>query len=110
MPIDYSKYPKNWKLKSRFIRDVRAGGRCEECGAENHKPHPVTGSHVVLTVAHLFYAQDKTQFCDLDQLKAMCQRCHLFYDLPHHIAKRKANRQAAKKQYEFEFITNIKQS
>lgn len=26
--------------------------RCE-CGAENYKPHPITGSIVILTVAHL---------------------------------------------------------
>jgi len=99
MPIDYSKYPENWKLKSRFIREVRAGGKCEECGAENYMPHPITGSYVILTVAHLYYSEDKTKFCQLDQLKAMCQKCHLFYDLPQHIEKRKRNLLKKKKQY-----------
>ncbi len=31
----------------------RDGWCCKRCGAENKKPHPVTGSIVVLTVAHL---------------------------------------------------------
>jgi hypothetical protein len=39
--------------------------------------HPVTGSMVVLAVAHL--DQDKSHG-NPDRLKAMCQRCHLVYD------------------------------
>lgn len=35
MPIDYRRYPENWKETSRQIRD-RAGNRCELCGAPNH--------------------------------------------------------------------------
>lgn len=31
----------------------RAGGRCEWCQAVNYEPHPVTGSKVILTTAHL---------------------------------------------------------
>ena len=51
MPIDYATYPKDWKLRSRFVRFYRARGRCEWCGAANGQPHPVTGSLVVLTRA-----------------------------------------------------------
>ena len=37
MPIDYSKYPPNWKkeIVPRIIE--RAGNCCEECGVENKK-------------------------------------------------------------------------
>jgi 5-methylcytosine-specific restriction endonuclease McrA len=35
MPIDYKKYPKNWKEISRAVVG-RALSRCELCGAPNH--------------------------------------------------------------------------
>lgn len=36
MPIDYKKYPANWKEFSLEIRNVRAGGKCEKCNVENY--------------------------------------------------------------------------
>lgn len=36
MPIDYSKYSKNWNLISRFIRFYRAKNKCEICGVQNY--------------------------------------------------------------------------
>ena len=54
MPCNYASYPLDWKLRSRFVRFYRARNRCEWCGANNGQPHPVTGSKVVLTVAHVF--------------------------------------------------------
>lgn len=45
------RYPKDWKLRSRFVRFVRARGRCEWCGAAHGEPHPITGGKVVLTTA-----------------------------------------------------------
>ena len=89
MPCDYSKYPANWKVKSRFVRFVRAKNRCEWCGAKNYQPHPLTGSIVVLTVAHIW--QD-LKYSSLLDLAALCQRCHLNHDRPHHIRKRKQNK------------------
>lgn len=36
MPIDYKRYPKNWKeLRSKVIE--RARNRCEFCGVHNHE-------------------------------------------------------------------------
>ena len=35
MPVDYSKYSPDWKLRSRFIRHYRARNKCERCGAPN---------------------------------------------------------------------------
>jgi len=80
MPFQKHLYPANWKEISLRIRE-RAGGKCEFCGAENYKPHPITGSRVVLTVAHLDH---NPQNCADENLKALCQYCHLRYDIEHH--------------------------
>jgi hypothetical protein len=85
-------YPRDWPEISKSIRFGRAGGRCEcegECGAGHEgrcealhgRPHPVTRSRVVLTVAHLDH---EPRNCDPANLRAMCQRCHLRYDAEQH--------------------------
>lgn len=77
-PEQRALYPKDWKAISLRIRTERAGGRCEFCrSAINGQPHPVTGSKVVLTVAHLNH--DPAD-CRDENLAAMCQKCHLTYD------------------------------
>jgi len=97
-----ARYPADWPAISRHIRFTRAGGRCEcagECGtthpplceARHGQRSPYTGSMVVLTVAHLDHTPEN---CDEANLKAMCQRCHLAYDGPHH-AQTRAARSAA---------------
>lgn len=77
-PENRARYPKDWKLRSRFVREVRARNRCEWCGAENHKPHPVTGSTVVLTTAHVY--DDRPEAASLLNLAALCQKCHNGHD------------------------------
>lgn len=82
-PENRARYPKDWKVISLEVREA-AGWRCEgsplypDCRAENAKPHPVTGSKVVLTVAHLDHTPEN---CDRANLKAWCQRCHNTYDM-----------------------------
>lgn len=90
MPIkDKSRYPDDWDEISYEIRFCRAGERCEcdgrcgddhngRCTARNNHPHPITGSAVVLTVAHLDHTPEN---CDYDNLMAMCQKCHNNYDV-----------------------------
>ncbi|NPV54540.1 MAG: HNH endonuclease [Firmicutes bacterium] len=81
MPIKRDKrhfYPDNWGEISRSVRE-RSGWKCEWCGAEARKPHPVTGSVVVLTVAHLDH--DPTNN-DPENLRALCQLCHNRHDMP----------------------------
>ena len=91
MPIDKSKYPRDWPAISKRIRE-RSGGRCEcsgECGLHHeHRCEEVNGrpalwarGKVVLTVAHLNHLESD---CRPENLKAMCQRCHLRYDSKHH--------------------------
>lgn len=110
MPVDMSRYPVEWKrvIVPRIAK--RAGGRCEctgECGkhegrctARNRRPHPVTGSISVFTVAHLGIPypdgrpgnkHDK-QDCRDENLKHMCNACHLNFDRDEHLANARATR------------------
>ena len=79
-PENKKRYPKNWKQISEDIRFNRANNKCEMCGCENYKLHPVTGSKVILTVAHLDHTPEN---CDYSNLKALCQKCHNNYDVNH---------------------------
>lgn len=93
-PENKARYPKDWKAISLEVRTA-AGWVCEgspaypDCRAQNAKPHPVTGSTVVLTVAHLNHIpEDCGTPEDRSNLRAWCQRCHLTYDAPMHRAGR----------------------
>jgi hypothetical protein len=96
------RYPADWREISARIRFGRAAGQCEctgECGtghagrceAEHGQAHPVTGSRVVLTTAHLDHRPEN---CADANLRAMCQRCHLAYDVGLHKASAAATRAA----------------
>jgi hypothetical protein len=92
MPIrNPESYPKNWKEISQHIRE-RSGGQCEcegECGLHskrrcierNGEPARYAKGKVILTVAHLNHNPGD---CRNENLKAMCQKCHLRYDTSHH--------------------------
>ncbi len=93
-PENRGRYPAEWPVISLRIRKERAGDRCEcqgECGHDhggrcpesNGQTHSITGSKVVLTVAHL---DNTPEHCEDENLRAMCQRCHLAYDRDHHVA------------------------
>ncbi len=86
-------YPRDWPVRSWFVRVVRARNRCEWCGARNHQPHPVTGSHVVLTTAHVYDRAPGA--AALLNLAALCQRCHLNHDRAQHLHSRRTNRDRA---------------
>lgn len=85
-PENRARYPKDWKSCVVPAVRQRSGNRCEgspaypDCRAKNGEPHPVTGSRVVLTVAHLH--EDDLETRDLDRLRHWCQRCHNTYDMP----------------------------
>ena len=79
---------------------ARAGNKCEgspaypNCRAENGKAHPITGSKVVLTTAHLNHDELETE--NLSHLRYWCQRCHLTYDAKHHAVNARATRRKRK--------------
>ena len=97
MPIDYKKYPDNWKLLRHKILE-RAGDRCELCFAPNlieiyrHKDlgewkYPYSISYIenykpvkiVLTIHHI---DGDIKNNHESNLIALCQRCHLRLDRP----------------------------
>ena len=97
MPIDYRKYPKNWKSEIRPTVLKRAKNCCEFCGIENGSITHSFKNHfgktewkylsypeflykgakavkVVLTIAHLDH--DETNLnVKLSRLAALCQLC-----------------------------------
>lgn len=126
MPVDYKRYPKNWTAISERIRE-RSGGQCEcqgECGLHcthpgprrcverNGTPAKWARGKIVLTVAHLGTKHadgspgdphDKMDVRD-ENLKAMCQRCHLRYDIVEHIRNSKRTRERKKWLNQLELI------
>lgn len=107
MPIDYKDYPDNWKeIRKKILQ--RAGDKCEECGIENYSYgyrnpdgsfYKLEGMElevaslekekfiqIILTIAHLNH---EPMDCRPENLKALCQRCHLNYDRNRHILNRK---------------------
>jgi len=100
-PENRARYPANWKTIVAAVRD-RSGNRCEgspmfpECRAVNSEPHPVTGSRVVLTTAHLDHVPENCSLDDLSNLRHWCQRCHLVYDAKHHARNAAETRRARK--------------
>jgi hypothetical protein len=111
-------YPPDWRELSDRVRFGRAGGRCEACGQPHlhtvaclpdgrwcvlHTDRWFTRSgapaaapanaellqlrwvRVVLTTAHLDH--DPTNNAD-SNLAALCGRCHLAHDMPHHRMQR----------------------
>lgn len=98
MPVDMSRYPKDWKtIRARILE--RDGHKCQFCGAKNYEPHPVTGSKVVLTIAH--HPDPDPMNCSDENLHALCQKCHNTVDAPMRVRHSKSTR-AAKRAAELE--------
>lgn len=127
MPIDYSKYPPNWKTEivPRILK--RANGCCEECDVPNYALiyRPEKGSSkwelapvghasdalaldghklikIILTIAHLNHDKENFDVKD-EELKALCQRCHLNYDRSRHSENRKYGRDHRNNNYKLNF-------
>ncbi len=119
MPIDYRKYPEDWKTRIRPDILRRANNRCEICGVENGsyvmRPHTWHGNglldkrrghgimtvlwpvRIVLTIAHMDH--DVTNN-DYSNLKALCQKCHLDLDRDQHRTNAAVTRSKARRSKE----------
>mgnify|MGYP006322693029 CR=1 FL=1 len=104
MPIDYKKYPSNWKTEIRPAILKRADNRCEFCGVDNYSigfrnsegVFVKTDKHIrklscftikiVLTIAHLNHDINDNRY---ENLKALCQKCHNQLDAPYRASNRK---------------------
>lgn len=119
-PENKDRYPDDWKEISLRIRE-EAGQLCEWCQkpnrelvtvasggrwydatcymwrgsdgdllSENPKLHETRDIKVVLTVAHLNHTPEDNR---RENLKALCQACHLAYDAPHKAAERRRRKE-----------------
>lgn len=110
MPIDYKKYPSNWKTEIRPRILKRANDCCEFCQVKNHSlihsfkengktvwrwlsygdfiRNEAKTIKVVLTIAHLDHDKQNENIKD-DRLKALCQLCNLRYDAPEKARRKK---------------------
>lgn len=107
------RYPPDWQAIADRIKFGRAGGRCEctgECGDEHNlgadgrcyrrhgeeylakRGNLTVIAVVILTTAHL---SPPVANCDDDNLKAMCQACHLKFDWELHARTRQRNKDRA---------------
>ena len=88
----------------------RSGNQCEcagECGLHpDHRCEEKNGhfaiwakGRIVLTVAHLNHTPED---CRDENLKAMCQRCHLRYDHDHHQRNARETRRRNKRTAELD--------
>ena len=101
-PSERARYPKDWRAISLRIRE-RAGQRCEclgECGLHtttgrcvevHNEPAKFARGKVILTCAHLDHTPENVAD---ENLRSMCQRCHLRYDRDHHRETNAATRAA----------------
>lgn len=118
MPVDWKKYPANWKSEIRPMILARERNRCKKCGLLNHAIvlsrsriplvegctykwakenlacyHDVEEGKaviVVLTVAHLDHDVANN---DPANLAALCQKCHLALDAGQHAKNARETRE-----------------
>ncbi len=117
-PMKRSDYPPDWPAISKRVREA-AGQMCEWCGVANgavgardrhgdwhadddiHAMNSSVGEDLfagefprmvkmVLTVAHIHDPDPMN--CEPENLKALCNRCHLNHDRAHHIAQARERR------------------
>jgi len=132
MPIDYKKYPKNWKSEIRPAILKRANNCCEFCGVKNHyfgfrgndgnfyndnfihqqlELHGIDmfdeyisddAKHFQIVLTVAHLDHD-TSNNDFSNLKALCQKCHLNYDKEHHAKNRRKTINSKKQLVELPF-------
>jgi hypothetical protein len=111
-------YLPHWRQLSSHVRFERAGGKCQRCGHPHLallrclpdgrwfdekaatwrdrrgrparwpdlvEPTRLRMTRVVLAAAHLDSDPTNNR---LKNLRALCQRCHMLHDRPHHLAQR----------------------
>lgn len=117
MPIDLSRYPKNWRAIATEVKN-RADWHCENCQRPCRRPGESWDdlearvenrwkvyekidteefgvvevpkfNRFTLTVAHLNHIPED---CRLENLRALCSVCHLRYDARHHARSRSGNK------------------
>lgn len=94
MPVDWSKYPDDWKQIATAIK-AACDWKCQVCGKACYRPgERVLNNAWVLTVAHVNHVESD---CRPENLVGACSVCHLKYD-----AERKRWQRLALKRIESE--------
>lgn len=75
-----------------YVFDADSGTRL---GRVRHSDYEGTGkwTKIVLTIAHMDHVPEN---CDMNNLRAWCQRCHLRYDAEHHARNAAITRKSRK--------------
>ena len=122
MPIDYKKYPPNWKTEIRPRILERANNCCENCLVKNYewiirgincyqkldgaifnmKSELITYDYVgsvsnkkpIKIILTIAHLDHDIKNNDLSNLKALCQKCHLDYDKNFHAENRRKTQNA----------------
>ena len=93
MPVDWTRYPSNWDEIARACKDA-AGWKCQDCGMQCRRPGEPFDTHKrTMSVMHLDH---NPQNCASENLRAACSKCHLRYDLKHHMQNAARTRRAQK--------------
>lgn len=83
MPVDWSKYPSDWRARAMAIKE-QAGWKCQACGQQCRRPSEPFDTHKrTLTVAHVEHGNHD------GELLALCAPCHLRRDVKHHARTRR---------------------
>jgi len=100
MPMNRTKYADDWEAISRKVKQEQ-GWLCLWCNAIHGFPHPITGSTVVLTTAHVDHDEANME---RENLAALCQRCHLRHDHKQHMANAARTRREKKRNHELDIM------
>ena len=91
MPINPADYPPEWKQISHRVREA-ANWTCQQCGKPCRRPNDPCGSkRIELTTSH---TNHNPMDCRAENLRALCNPCHLRYDGKRHAHTRKYGRTA----------------
>ncbi len=110
-------YPIDWPQLSHWVRFTRAGGQCERCkrphatmlicaangswrddrtgqwrdskGAIIPTPSSIAGTRLTLAMLATAHLDHNPSHNRPRNLAALCQRCHLLHDRPHHLTQRR---------------------
>lgn len=109
-PENKKLYPKNWKQIRKDILQ-RANNKCEFCGVDNYsegyrdkdgnfiksigmqqEADALDGEKIIQIVLSIAFLDHNPQNNDYNNLRALCQRCHLRHDIEQHRQSRIKNK------------------
>jgi hypothetical protein len=91
MPMRKDAYPPIWPTLALAIKEA-AGWTCQDCGMQCRRPgEPFDTHRRTMSVHHIDHDPPNV---DPSNLIALCARCHLIRDAPHHAQNAARTRRA----------------